>query len=69
MDRIMKYNHIGFIGFTIISEEKDPELLTIDELRSALLKRVIALDHSWKTKYSDWQDAVEFGESYKEGES
>ena len=65
----MKYNHIGFIGFTIISEEEDPENLPSDVLRSALMQRIINLDADDNNKWSNWQEAVDFGESYQEDES
>ena len=65
-------NHIGFIGFTIISEDEDPQSLSADVLRSALLQRIInidAIDPRLGTKNEDWQFAVDFGETYIEDES
>jgi len=64
----MKYNHLGFIGFTIISEEEDPENLPSDVLRSALLQRIIDLDKADDNNWGDWQAAIDFGESYQEDE-
>ena len=66
------HNHIGFIGFTIISEDEDPQSLSADVLRSALLQRIInidAIDFRLGTKNEDWQFAVDFGETYIEDES
>ena len=68
----MKYNHIGSISFTIISEDEDPESLSADVLRSALLQRIIDIDTtnwSHSNKNQDWQCAVDFGETYIEDES
>ena len=66
------HNHIGFIGFTIISEDEDPESLSADVIRSALLQRIIDIDannFSHPNKNQDWQSAVDFGETYIEDES
>ena len=65
----MKYNHVGFIGFTTISEEEDPENLAPYVLRAALLQRIINLDADDNNKWGDWQAAIDFGESYQEDES
>jgi len=65
----MKYNHIGFLGFTIISEEEDPENLPSDVLRSALMQRIIDLDTDYNDKSYNWQQAVDFGSSYQVDES
>jgi len=64
----MKYNHLGFIGFTIISEEKDPENLPNDVLRSALLQRIVNLDADYTDQWDNWQAAIDFSDSYQEDE-
>ena len=39
----MKYNHMVDIAWVVISKEKDPALLTADELIAGLLRRVADL--------------------------
>lgn len=41
---VSKYNHLYFVGFTVISENECGEDVTADMLRKAIIKRLASLD-------------------------
>lgn len=60
MEVTKKYNHLFSIGFSVVSHHEADEV-TVDELRTALLKRIVELDehHEWHEAAMDEGDTTE----------